>query len=580
MLRPDVEAEVIRRTNAAARIPADKVILVGLSDDTAEKFVERIPKQVLSIVRADSDLARLTGGASHLSPEPLVWGPDRIGIGLLKALRARRSIVFTDTSPVENYVPPISDHLVVCEDGDEFAQVVAANYAYALDAGLHIFPSPSEEYADQIMDSLYTLYEPNDQSPTQILESIAQQLRNICGSPNIPVGGSISFITGKLPYGFGFPEVPTTHLFKYPDLGIAIVNGFAAEQKYAKGLLVGLFLDPSTADAPEIADARRIFLERGLFVRGSIGPAANVHDVTILVEMFPYDFLIIATHCSDAKGMRWTYNFTDSQGQVREVIVEKAIGIGRKNFKRGSPVRDDELLEVMEQTRFVSLDGVAWNDPDIETKIHVGSAKRDFLEWTIGVGEKKRRRDERLQPSKKESIPRVPGAAALRMYDHSYLPVPQYVAGNGSPIILNNACVSWHELAGTFTFVGARAYIGTLTEATTSEAQEFTVKLLGKYFGKFLPVAAWRAQRDIYQDGVRRPYAVTGVFTQSLKMKRESAPQHILRELMEGKAAWKKKLEQCPPDEEFRISKSKEYIEFYEHEIAGFRQWLTAKRPK
>jgi hypothetical protein len=33
-------------------------------------------------------------------------------------------------------VPPKSNHLVVCEDGDELAQVIAANYAFAMGAGL------------------------------------------------------------------------------------------------------------------------------------------------------------------------------------------------------------------------------------------------------------------------------------------------------------------------------------------------------------------------------------------------------------------------------------------------------------
>jgi hypothetical protein len=42
--------------------------------------------------------------------------------------------------------------------------------------------------------------------------------------------GSITFITGGLLLGCSVPEVPSTHLFKYPDLGIAMINGFAAEQ--------------------------------------------------------------------------------------------------------------------------------------------------------------------------------------------------------------------------------------------------------------------------------------------------------------------------------------------------------------
>jgi hypothetical protein len=38
----------------------------------------------------------------------------------------------------------MSDHLVVCEDGDELAQVIAANCAFALNAGLQLIPAIDE----------------------------------------------------------------------------------------------------------------------------------------------------------------------------------------------------------------------------------------------------------------------------------------------------------------------------------------------------------------------------------------------------------------------------------------------------
>src|SRR5215472_4871960 len=63
-----------------------------------------------------------------------------------------------------------------------------------------------------------------------VLEELKALLRTRCGNIAIPAGGSLTFVTRHLPYGFGFPEVPSTHLFSYPDLSIAILNGFAAEQ--------------------------------------------------------------------------------------------------------------------------------------------------------------------------------------------------------------------------------------------------------------------------------------------------------------------------------------------------------------
>ena len=111
-----------------------------------------------------------------------------------------------------------------------------------------------------------------------------------------------------------------------------------------------------------------------------------------------------------------------------------------------------------------------------------------------------------LEPVKKETIPRVAGSAALKMHDHNYISVPRAIAGQGTPIVINNACCSWHRLAGDYTFGNARAYIGTLFPVTGAVAHDVVVKLLDKHFGKPLAAALWSAQREVYGNAARRPY--------------------------------------------------------------------------
>jgi hypothetical protein len=50
-----------------------------------------------------------------------------------------------------------------------------------------------------------------------------------------------------------------------------------------------------------------------------------------MMELLPYHLMIIATHCGDVDGFRWTYEFTDSEGMDRTLVVDIAIGIGRTN---------------------------------------------------------------------------------------------------------------------------------------------------------------------------------------------------------------------------------------------------------
>jgi hypothetical protein len=205
-----------------------------------------------------------------------------------------------------------------------------------------------------------------------------------------------------------------------------------------------------------------------------------------MIELFPYDLLIIATHCGDVSGYRWTYEFIDSENIPRKLVVDIALGVG--------VARDDNnLLHVTQFIRFVSLDGVPWNDREQKAKLYVGTAMNDFMERTRDTDNPK------LEPTIKDTVPRVVGSAAMRMYDNNFIALPRSLASDSTPIVINNACVSWHRLASNFMFGGARAYVGTLFPISTTEAEEVLLRTLRKHYGKMLPHALWSgAARDIW----------------------------------------------------------------------------------
>ncbi len=219
-----------------------------------------------------------------------------------------------------------------------------------------------------------------------------------------------------------------------------MINGFAAEQPGTRGTNVAVLVNPQKVHAPEIDAARKLLPERRIFLRGYEGGGATVRAVTEMVDLFPYDLLLFATHCGDASGYRWTYEYRDSEDIDRTLVVDIAIGVGQTD--------DEDMLRVMQFNRFHSLDGVDWNDPVAKADLYVGTAILDYVERT---------RDKELEPVHKETIGRVLGSAAMAMADNNYLPMPRALACEGSPIIINNACVSWHELAGRFLFSDARA---------------------------------------------------------------------------------------------------------------------------
>lgn len=559
MTRHDADAEVVRRNNALARLNAKEAILVGLSDEGAAALIASLPKKCARLCTADD--VPMLAPPERAAREPLRWGRDAIGAGVLHALYEGRLIEFDDDPSPSWVTSGKSDHLVICEAGEPLSEVIAANYAFALGAGLSIIPEVDEVEAGEILEAYYSIDDAGG-SQAEIRRHLQARLRKLCGDIPLPRNGSLTFFTRKLPFGAAFPELPSTHLFTYPDLGIAVVNGFAAEQPDTRGVNVAMLVDPERTRAPEIEAAAKILPGRKTFVRGYRGPGASVRAISEMVDLFPYDLLIFATHCGDARGYRWTYQFTDSEGLERELVVDIAIGVGQTD--------DPDMLEVMQFTRFHSLDGVDWSDPVAKAKLHVGSAIRDYVERT---------RNDDLKPVQKESINRVRMSAAMAMHNHNYIAMPRALAEHSSPIIINNACVSWHELAGRFTFAGARAYIGTLYPVSDLEAESVVVKLLDKYWGKCLPHALWSAQNATYgAGGDRRPYVVTGVYPQRLRATRENVPLHIMKKLIAAREGWNRRLATIEGDEPRK--RTQEFVNYYEREAEACRRNWFSSQPK
>ena len=377
MSRSDHDAEVVRRNNAAARANPDTIFLTGLSDISVNAITVRFSRRLQSKIRHVSTFEDIDGlyANNRRAGPPLAWGRDRIGIGLLSALRAGVSIVFEDRPSPVDVVLSKGAHLVACEEGNDIAQIIAANYAYALRAGLCLIPEPDDQKAEALLENFYALYEDDpERSPTDALKRLKEQLSDQCEPLPVPPGGSITFITGGLPFGFSVPDVPSTHLFKYPDLGIAVINGFAAEQRGTPGIGFVALVDPEPTETQEIDAAVRLMPPRGSFVRDYYGAGANVRHVAEMMELLPYDLLLIATHCGDIKGYRWTYEYKDSEGIDRVLVVDIAIGVAQTD--------DYNMLKVTQFMRFVSLDGVDWNDPQRTEKLYVGNAILDFMDLT------------------------------------------------------------------------------------------------------------------------------------------------------------------------------------------------------
>lgn len=348
--RNDSEAEVTRRKNAAARQKPNAIFLVGLEAAALGKLKARFPKNKQFPVTTIEDVKNGAHGLQLRTSGCLVWGKDKVGLGLLTALREKKEIQFDDVQTSPSFVAfPESDLLVVCEEGNVLSQVIAANYAYSIGAGLCLIPEINEDDSERILESFYSVYETREMSVSVSLDELRDEIKVI--GRNIPSKQYkvITFISKPFPWGFAYNEFPSSHLFIYPDLGISLINNLSAEQPDSRGMGIAAVIDPQDFDAPEVEVIAKLLADRHMMVRGFRGPNANVNDVSKMLELLPYDFLLITTHCGDSKGWRWTYKYLDSENITRNLVVDVAIGVGKRP--------GEEKLEVKQYIKFISLDG-------------------------------------------------------------------------------------------------------------------------------------------------------------------------------------------------------------------------------
>lgn len=552
MFRNDASIEITLRNNAAARSKARKFVLAGMADDSSAEFLSRFPAGRTFCVRTLREA--VAAGVVRERSQKLRVPRTRLGTALLAALRDNHQLEFDDEAPDPAFrLNRGRAHLVVCEEGDLHAQVVAANYAHALDADLVLIPEIAEEVAESLLGELYGVYEQSAVSATDAMQGVIAELRALA-SLDLQKAESITFFTAKLPWGFAFQELPSSHIFNFPSVGLAVFNGLQGVEQSVR-ICVGI--DPAQVQATEVEATAKALASRGAFACVRRGPRANVRDVSRTIELYPYDLLLISTHCGDADGYRWTYRFPDRQGCERTFVVDVAISVAE--------IPGNDNLEVITYKKFVSLDGVDWSDREAKKRLPVGTALLDYFDQI--------RADPPLEPIHKEEVARVHGSAALRLFDGNYLSAVRTLADGGTPIVINNACASWHELAARFAFADCRMYAGTLFSVSNAEAQEVIKRVMHKHLGKPLPLAFWHSQRDVYGSSPRRPYAVMGVYFQPLRTAASNAPRIIADRMQRALIHWTQRLSDTTLTAKDRFTIT-DYTHYLESELTGLtRGW-------
>lgn len=507
--------------NALARIGAPEyLILAGLSE--AQKSYLHLPKGSTVIEIAD------IRDVEH-KLLPLVGVRDKLKCkareslkGLVVAQRRQKHLLIEEEAPPLPEIVQLEKAAVVVEQLDDPAAVVAINYASAVNASVLLVDPLVKHDARQVQNWIEDWKEKGD---AEAYGKIKQEVETRIGSVSFGQFDYVTFFTAGLPYSLILQNIiPSTyvHLLLKPDL--FIVNSILFHHGEHFGAAV--VFSPVFFSDEETDWLCEFFVRSKCYLRPLIGQHATLAALDFHAQYFPYDVLHICSHGGEVDGYEMAEQFTDREGTKHVVEFEEVIGV--------TPAPDKPGMVAVHRKVFPrTLDGLKWMSSELKEHglpSHVSLDMWKCMLESKGVRKKKGR---------------IAMSCAIACADTIHQGQFHALASYSSPIVFNNTCWSWSEVAGFFLACGARGYIGTLWAVGNDAAVIAAGTFYENLFAGTVLSAFHRAVKSIDRTSSKDIYIYWGLpFTtlpapQSL----DRAKNAVRKELAHSIERWVRKIE-------------------------------------
>ena len=270
----------------------------------------------------------------------------------------------------------------------------------------------------------------------------------------------------------------------------------------------------------------KLFADNKYYLRALIGRDASVANLDFSVQFFPYDILHICSHGGEVDGYEMTDTFVDRDGNEHIVKFEEVVGC--------APVPgNDEIVQVTRKAFPRNLDGLDWNSPELESQqipSHVFTGMWDCILKCKGKRKKKKQ---------------IEMSCHIACVDTIHQGQFHTIANHGAPLVFNNACWSWSEVASFFLDSGARGYVGTLWAIDNQAAVLAAERFYQSLFSDTVLAALHGAIKTIEGTESSNIYIYWGLhFTRFIpNLDCEANKRHVREELILSAIHWVDKIE-------------------------------------
>lgn len=509
----------VQINNVLFQLRPQKIILAGMTSAQKSYFYAYLNKLLIIEVDSVEHLQKQLPAIAAATGPRLKCRPAEVIQGLMKSKYWGQPITLSDEAPaVPSEHIKGKEHVVVIENEGLVDQVVAVNYAFSIDADVALV-KPFEK--SEARDFQRLIHEWKTEGSQEALTLLEEKIWSRMSHIDVSRYRSATFFTRGVPYGLLIKNaIPCAHVLLNVRTDLFVTNNIGYEN-FPASFDSALVFSPEEFDDEETGEVVNMLENHRYAVKALMGPRATVKALSNHAQYYPYDIMHICSHGGETNGYYVVQEFTDRNGANHRVEYEEIVGF--------SPTSADKVL-VIRKLIFRRFDGLPWMSKELSQlpqEIFEDMRKAFALE------------KESSTTTRVWTNHPIYTSCHIKCYDSIHQGELGSIASGGCPIIFNNTCSSWYEIATNFLSAGCRAYIGTLWKVgnTTARyaAKEFYAEVLSH--GRLLDAfhAMNKAIKSIKYQNI---YLFWGLHMATVKPPAEKSDQRVFNALLGSLILW------------------------------------------
>ncbi|WP_212001052.1 hypothetical protein [Chitinophaga sp. HK235] len=418
--------------------------------------------------------------------------------------------------------------IIVIEDDFSTSPVIAVHYASCVDADVQLVKKidrNGKKDIEQLLLQWGQKEEIDEDKADAVLNEISEIVNNRIGLFDFSHYLYVTYFTVGIPYTLVTKNsIPSSyvHLQARPDF--FIYRSILAENAQIVGSAV--IFNPNFLIKNEINFVEKTLSDKNYDIKKIFGKNATERNLSMAIEYYPYDLFHICTHGGRAKGNIVELAFNDSLGNSHICEYAEVVGI--------SLVPGDKLFRVNAKVFPLKLNGNPYSQ-----EVYAASYPRTIGADLYNAAFRASVRQKKYLHKNVE----INGSCYILCKDTIHQGMINNLANGEHPVIFNNSCFSWGEIALGFLNSGCRGYIGSLWNVGNSVAAAFANKFYENCFSMPVMNAIHLANPECDGTNSENTYIYWGLHFTSLKtaVSKIESKRNVCKSLFFNYRLWQSK---------------------------------------